>query len=300
MDEKKKLFLTIIAALAVLFFLLTRFCLPVAKDNAERLAQYKQLKTEVEVLRKFGKDGLDSLGSRIDAAISNLERRIPAEGKLKLMEQLTRVPADANIAFTAITHKRSSEQDDYQAFPVDVSMKASFYDTIKYLAAIETGPLMIGVDSLSLRRLEPGAESLDIKVTFLGFGLAHKFPPMSRYLEERYRPFDKRQLEKLLEPTKPRGTEVAVLTLKDYNPFVYKFKKPAEGITHPELELGIESFSLRGIMRVGSEKVALINDTMVREGEKIGGIEVVEIQDYRVVLMRAGKRYILKMGVEIK
>ena len=65
MDENKKLFLAIISGLAVLFLLVSRFCLPVARDNAERMAQYRQLKAEVEALGEFGKEELDFLGSSV-------------------------------------------------------------------------------------------------------------------------------------------------------------------------------------------------------------------------------------------
>lgn len=292
MDERKKFVLTIIVGLAVLFFLITRFCLPIARDNAKRRLQYKQLRQEVQTIEEFSKDELDSLESQVDTAISNLEREVPSQGELKLMEQLALVPMGSNIVFTKITRRGPEMQQGYQAFPVDVNMKAPFYDLIKYLAAIESGPLMIGIDSLSLRKVEPEAKSLDVKITFSGFRVAGKFPPKSKYLEERYMPLDRQRLAKLFEPVKLADSESAVASLKGRNPFVYGLNK----IDYPELKP--DRLSLRGILRIGDEKVALINDTVVREGEKIAGMEVAEIQDYRVVLMHAGKRYILKMGVD--
>jgi len=293
MDDKKKLSITIIGGLAVLFFLITRFCLPVAKDNRKRSAEYKRLKLEVETLGEFSKDELDSLGSRVDTAISNLEKRLPAQGKLKLMEQLARTPTDSNIVFTGITRRSPKELQGYQVFPVDVNVKASFYDLIKYLAGIETGPLLIGINSLSLRKVEPEARSLDVRATFWGFRVTHRPPPISKYMREKYTPIDKRRFERVFEPVKLMESKRAVLRLKDYNPFVYGLKE--RKIEYPELKIG--ALSLKGILRIGDKKVALINENVVREGERIAGMEVVEIQDYKVVLMHSGKRYILKMGV---
>lgn len=293
MDEKKKFILTIVASLVGLFFLFTRFYLPLARDNAKHAAEYKQLKQEVKTIGEFSKEELDFLQGQVDTAIADLEGRFPPEGKLKLMEQLTQVPVDSNIVFKEITHREQWEMEGCQVFPVDVSMKAPFHDLIKYLAGIEASPLMISVSSLSIRKVEPEPKPLDIRVTFLSFRLIPKFPPMSEYMEERFGPFDKGHLERLLEPVKLADSESAVLRLKDYNPFVYGFGRPGvEEIAYP----GLEALSLKGILRIGDKKVALINDIVVREGEKIAGCKVEEIGDYRVVLMRAGKRYILKLG----
>lgn len=300
MDERKKFLLTVIIGLAGLLFLTTRIYLPIARDNAKRSAEYKQLKQQVQAAGKFSKDELDILEDKIDMAVSNLEERFPPEGKLKLVEQLTRVPMDAKISFTEITHRDLREEQGYQVFPVDVNMKTQFYDLVKYLAGIETSPLMIGVNSLSINNVEPEAKTLDIKVSFSGFKLTHKFPSFSKYLEERYVPVNRQHLEKLLEPLKPAQSESAVLSLSDYNPFasVGELKKlDREVLPRPET-LAIGSLSLKGIMRIGEKKAALINDKVVGEGENIAGMKVLEIQDYQVVLMRSGERYILKTGVD--
>lgn len=296
MDERRRLVLTIIASLAALFFLSTHFYLPFAKSNAKRRAQYRQLKVEVKTIGELSKDGLDSLGKRIDTAISNLESKFPPEGKLRLTEELTMVPKGSNIVFTEITHRKMQEGQGYQVFPVDVNMKTTFYDLIKYLTAIEASPLLIGVNSLSLHKVEPEAKHLDIKVTFFGFKLIRQFPAISKYVEGRYGPLSKQRLERLFEPVKLMDSESAVSRLAYYNPFVYDFEKPD---AYPEREtINIENLSLKGILRIGDEKAALINDTVVKEGERIGGVQVVEIEDYRVILMQSGKRYILKIGVD--
>jgi len=294
MDERKKIFLVIIAGLAGLFLLTARFYIPLIKDNAQRAAQYKQLKIEVGAIGEVSKNELTSLEKRINTAISNLERRFSPEGKLKLMEQLTRVPEGANIVFTDIAYKEPEKAKEYQLLPLEVNMKAPFYDLMKYLAEVEASPLMIGIDNLNIRKAEPEVKSLDIKVTFLGFRLIQEFPSISKYLEDKYKPFDKQRLEELLKPVNLTDTKSILSRLKDYNPFYYdRFQM---GRPQPETtQLG--SLSLKGIMHLGDRKVALINDTMVREGEEINGMQVLEIQDYKVVLMQSGKKYILKMGI---
>lgn len=298
MDKRKKIFLTIIIGLVGLFFLTVRFYIPIIRDNAQRAAQYKQLKIEMGVIGEFSKNELTSLEERIDTAILDLEKRFSAGGKSKLMEQLTHTPEDVNIVFTDIAHREPLEKQEYQVLPLEVNMKASFYDLMKYLAEIEAGPLMISIDNLNIRKTEPEAKSLDIKVIFFGFQLIHKFPSVSKYLEDKYKPFDKQRLEELLEPVKLTDTKSVISRLKDYNPFAYIYHdKPKTA--RPEIETTkLDSFSLKGIMHIGDKKAALINDTVVREGESIAGMQVVEIQDYKVVLVQSGKKYILKIGVD--
>jgi len=295
MSQKAKLIFIIAGGFAGLFFLSAYVYLPLIRDNAKSLKQYRQLKREVETMGKFSQDEIDSFESKVSEAISNLEMKFPPEGALKLTEQLTRVPGNANILFTEITQKQPQEMNDYQVFPVNVMMKAPFYDIIRYLGGIEKSPLVVGIDSLSLRKVTPTAELLDVRVTFLGFRLTKAFPSTSKYLEEKYVVLNKKQLEDLLQPVTSTDSESAVLLLNDYNPFMPDYVSK----TYPgDKPTSIENFYLKGILQIGDKKAALINDSVLKEGEKIAGVEIVEIQNDRVIVQQSGQKYILKIGVD--
>jgi Tfp pilus assembly protein PilO len=300
MDERRKFVLTIIIAVSGLFFLSTRLYLPIAKDNAQRSVQYRQLREELHTFEQFSEIELNSLERKIERSITDLQRKFPPNGKLKLMQYLTQSPPDANIVFTEITQRQSGVAKEYQVLLVDVNMRASFSDLIKYLAQIEESPLLICINNLVLRRFRPETEALDIKITFLSFRLTHEFPSISKYLKERYKPLNKQRFKKLVEPVKLIDNRDAVSRLKDYNPFISDF---AQGDTKKivfseQIKLRFDQLALKGIMRIKGERVALINDTIIREKDKIAEMEVVEIQDDMVVLMQSGKRYILRMGVD--
>ncbi len=298
MVEKKKIFLVIICGLAGLFFLTARFYIPLIKDNAQRASQYKQLKIELGAIEKFSKDEFSALEQRIDTAISNLEKTFSATGKSKLMEQLTRPPKDTNIAFTNITHKEPLDKQEYQALPLELNLKASFYDLMQYLAEIEASPLLISLDGLNIRKADSETKSLDVKATFLGFRITSEFPSAGKYLEDKYKPFDKQRLETLLEPVKLTDNKSVISDLKDYNPFAYIYQaQPKSASAEPEIKKP-DTLYLKGIMHVGGKKVALINDAIVKEGDNIGEMKVLKIQDYKVVLIQSGKEHILKMGVD--
>jgi hypothetical protein len=301
MDEKRQLLISVFGSLALLFFLITRFFMPIAKDNAERLSTYKKLKLELKAVKAASKGELDSFERRADAAISDLEKKFLTSGKAEFIKQLTRVPGDSNIIFTNIAHREPYVSDRFRAYSVDITMRAPFYDLIKYLAKLEEGPSMIVVDSLNLTKVDAQAQSLDIKVTFLAFQLTYAVPPIEEYAREEYKILNKFALEKLLEPVNLPDSKGAVLRLKGYNPFVLG---SSEGVLAKKTipsdgeRTEVSNLSLEGIVRIGDEKAAMINGSAVKKGEHISDMEVIDIEQDRVVLRRLDREYILKMGVD--
>lgn len=320
MDEKRKFSFTVLLGIAGVFLLMTRFCLPMLKDNKEYIEQYGRLVAEVEFIESFKKGELDLIEEKMENAINYFEEKIPTEGKLKLTEQLTRASLGGNIALKAITRGDFQEMEDYQIILVNVDMKAPFEDFVKYLAAIESNSLFIDVDSLTMRRVDNKPGFLDIEVTFSGFKLTHQFQPISKYLEGEYEPLNMGRLNNLLEKVQLKDSQRELLSLKDHNPFVsiYDLEPPVaqeevlpqfaeveeeeipaeEEEILPDPEDILKSLLLRGILNIGEEKAALINDTIVKKGEIIADMQVVEIKDYKVILMHSDRNFTLKMGVD--
>jgi Tfp pilus assembly protein PilO len=297
MDEKKKFTFTVILGLAVLWLIFTNFCLPTLKDNTLRLTEYRKLREDTRIIEGLSDEKFQAWDEKISAAGTNLEKKFLEEGKMKLAQQLTRLPANSNILFLDIKQKQAVAKQDYEVLPVDITMKAQFLDLIRYLATIESNPLLIGVESLRVSKPMPEAKDLDVKLTFSGFRLLSKSKPVSKYLEERFHPFDEAYFKSLIGPIDSRsGINVNVISGL-YNPFLSVYdsllgqKKPGVIRTTDEL-------SLRGTLRIEGKNAALINEMIVREGDKVDGMEVVQIGDGQVVLLRSGKRQILKMGVE--
>jgi Tfp pilus assembly protein PilO len=296
MEEKKKFSFTVILGLAGLWFVFTNFCLPTLKDNTKRLAEYRKLREETKLIEGLSDEKFQDWEEKLSLASGNLEKNFVGEGEMQLAEQLTRLPADSNIAFLDIKQKEAEAREDYEVFPVDITMKAQFLDLVRYLATIESSTLLVGVDSLRVSKAAPEAKDLDVSLTFVGFRLMNKSKPISAYLEERFTLFDEWHFKDLIEPIGVRSNININAISGLYNPFLSVYdslKGQKKGATKVDQEL-----SLRGTLRIAGKNAALINDIIVREGEKIDGMEVVQIGDGRVVLMRSGKRQILKMGVE--
>ena len=300
MGDKNKIVFTIAGGIAMLFFLLTRFCIPISKENTQLSSEYNELKRQVDVLEDFNEDKYGLLGERMEAAVVSLDEKFPPEGEFKLIEYLTRLPPGSKVIFEEILQDEQKEKEGYYISPVKVSMKASFYDFMNYLTAIDTGPVMIGVNSLTINRVDPGAQALAIKIEFLGFRLVYKAPAANAYLELN-EPLNLGRLEQLLEPIAEIHKQGITMKQKEYNPFLSAYTSSVQAIIEealPEPEIsGVDNLSLKGILHIENKKAALINDSVVMKGQAIGGMKVVEIRDYEVVLKRSDKKFILKMGV---
>lgn len=299
MDEKKKIIFMIAGMIAGLVFLITNFCRPIARDNVSLLDRYKQLKAEVTAMKDFSLDEIEGWDKMLSTAASDLRSRFLGEGKAKLTEQLTKGSKDLGMTFAEIAQREPEEKDGYQAVPIDITMKAQLYDLIKYLADIESGSLLIGVNSISIRRLSPQDKNLDIKAVFHGFRSTVKPPPASIYQEQKYQPFDEQRLKMLLVSVGSRTNfSSSNLNPKLYNPFFSAYDVVGLDDGRAIKLQTIDNLSLQGTMHIAGKKVALINGAVVREGEKVSGMEVIEIGNGRVLLFGSGKKYILKMGVD--
>jgi hypothetical protein len=297
MEEKKKFTFTVFLGLAGLWFIFTNFCLSTLKDNTERLAEYRKLREDTRLIEGLSDEEFRAWDERLSTASVDLEKKFLGEGKMKLAEQLTRLPADSNIVFLDIKQKEAQTRGDYEVFPVDITVKAQFLDLVRYLAAIESSPLLVGVDGLRMTKVAPDARDLDVRLTFVGFRLISHHKSVSAYLEERFTPFDEGHFKNLIEPIGSRPAVKINAISGLYNPFLSVYDT-AMAQKKPGITRGTQELFLRGTLRIAGKNAALINEVIVREGDRINGMEVVQIGDGKVVLMRSGKRQILKMGVE--
>ena len=311
MDKLKKIVMVILIGVAVLFFLTTNILLPIVRDNKEQSAKYKQLKGNVEAMEKYTKERLVSSEKSLNEAIGVIGERFLPGGpgeKVQLTERFTEVPLDSKMVFSNISYRKSILSNEYEIFAVDISAQAPFHDLIVYLTQIEANKLMVGIQNIGLHNISPGSPSLGATMTFLGFRLIVKLPALSQYTEEQYQPFDESRLETLLQqPMKAERKTDTILASEDFDPFfsIHDFNKrqkpdkpnPDEVMIPAGTQTpGIEGLKLKGVLRLHNTKVALINDRIVKEGEQIAGAEVMDIQDYRVVLKYEGQEYILKIG----
>lgn len=290
-----------------MFFLTTYIFLPLFKKNKEMAVSLAKLEKNVKAVEKYKSKQLDSLELSLKDATKVLEKKFLPAGKVQLTEQLTEVSSGSDVVFSNISYRTPTLSKMYHVSTVDVNLKASFYDFITYITQLEANELMVGIQSLSLHNISPGTPSLEARAVFLGFRLLDKRPSVTKYIEEKYQPIDEGRLEALLEPVDEGYKDDLNLAWKDIDPFfsIHDLNKLRHA-DQPEITevtigaeiSGIEDLKLKGILRLRDKKVALINDRIVKEGEKIAGARLLKIEEYHVVLEYAEQQFILKMGVE--
>lgn len=299
----------VLGAVALLFFLTTSIFVPISRDNKKQYTEYAQLKKEVGAIAKYTDTQMKEAEKSLDDAIAVVGKMFLPEKDTQLTKQLAQVPPTSKMVFSNISYRKSylSSDGSYEAFPVDISATASFSDLISYLSGIEANDLIIGIESMNLRKASPVSTSLEVRLSLVGFRLIQKPLPFSNYLEEQYKPLDEDRLKKLTEPIE-KGNGIVALALENFDPFssAYDLRRAEELASKPEDATGAEpipqdsdisDFVLKGVLQLGDKKVALINDSILEVGEKLAGVQVVDIEDYSVVLKYGEKTYTLTMGL---
>lgn len=90
-------------------------------------------------------------------------------------------------------------------------------------------------------------------------------------------------------------TPASLLAKKPTPSSVAAEKQPIQMPTFKSAKPESEKFALSGIVTIDSEKVALINNEMIRKGEYIEGAYVINILDNKVYLDLGGKPVVLKI-----
>lgn len=307
MSETKKTIATIAVLIAVSVFFTTRIFLPTLKKNSELSKEFKKLKKEVGVLDSYSERKLKAFEEDLQNAIDLLGKQFLPQEDIQMTEQLTQIsPSSEKITFSNIAPRKPISLEQYQIFPVDISAKASFNDMIVYLENLEKSSLLISIERLNLRRIAEEKSLLEIKMTLLGFRFTAQPSSLSESPEEQYKPFDEQMLQSLLNSIKERSRSNIALALKNFDPFLSPYKHKSgqvinEQDQNPQEKIKVntifDELTLKGVLLVNGNKVALINDQAVKEGERVFGVEIVAIEDYGVTIKYAGKTHILKIGV---
>ncbi len=306
MDDKKKIFLSVIGGVAVIFYLITNFCIPTAKENKDLFSKYRALKQEVDAFNQFSKEKLETLNKNLDQAIGAIEEKMPsADKKVRLIEYMTNVPEGANIKFVTIQQNPSRQEQGYEVSSVNITMQSSFGDLLKYLNSMVDSKILINIKDLNISSFDPKTDVLNIDIVFEGYKTNLQLPSTSSYFDKRYEPIDLIRLDRLTKSVKIENEEVYAGLGKDYSPFIDKYidlVQDDENEQEVVVDLGdnfdINKYFLKGTTSIGKQKAALINQSILTTGQYIDDLKVVNISDYEVSLERKGKKYRLKIGAD--
>ncbi|MBI3312849.1 MAG: hypothetical protein HYZ83_01250, partial [Candidatus Omnitrophica bacterium] len=74
-------------------------------------------------------------------------------------------------------------------------------------------------------------------------------------------------------------------------------KLDIDNVPSPSQTLDWNAFVLTGIIQRGTKRVAILNRLFVHEGDDIQGIQVVRIDQDKVILKKGEEEAMIKMGV---
>ena len=214
----------------------------------------EELESKLPDLRKQ-KDNIDFLKiefKKVEDQIEEMEGTLPGRGQTtQLLAELTRQANDLDIDLTSIRQK-IDRYEDYSRLFVELKFNAAYRDTLNYIRRLEAiSPYLI-------------VEEIDIS-----------------------------EPKKIEETTAVR---LALLTLLGEVYVPESFKAPAEG---PPVEAGRDIFissrspvskirtselKLMGITWRGERSTAIINNEVVRIGDKVGNLKVKQILLESVIL----------------
>lgn len=210
------------------------------------------------------------------------EARLPTRSELdKVLAQLTTSSGGSSISIVSVKpaeeqkKKTSSKKtaEDAPFYPMEtfeIQLLSRFWDLIGYLSRLEqvspyfSFPVLL-VDALKTKSAYP---SVKLQVTtLLSDGVPGK---------------DRGEIFKKDIAAATRGTE-------DKDPFGIAIRQAQKDLAEPK-------FKLSGIIWRGGEKVAIVNNEALREGDSLGNAKIVSIGDNKVVLEENGFQHELGLS----
>ena len=207
----------------------------------------------------------------------------PRKGIPELLEQINRMGNEMNIRFVAIKPLDEEEAAGYRKYPFLIETRAAYPELVNFVNRVENGM------HLSLNKLRIELDPKDASIHRLQFELnifelnddldfgpgvsADIMSPLSKRME---------LVAVSRDPFSPKqATQVAQLP---------KPPKPAKAVTKKRKWRRLD---LMGIMEVAGQRVAIINDKIVRPGEVIHKQRVERIEKDHVIIMKGNEQYSL-------
>ncbi len=298
-DRQKQAFL-ILFCFAVSFFLATRIFMDL-KQNTRLSKEYRKSTTNVKTLEEISEEKIKDLEEKAEKASAYLDKKIPSkEQTLNMMNQITRIPQGSSIVFKSINRLTPQNRNDYIVSYIDINAKSNLYDFVQFLNDLNKGALFISVDKLNIEAAqEREIGTLNIATTVSGYQIVKPPRPVSDILEDENALLDFSNIESLLGAVEFEITPIDLSSVAGFSPFAEKVTFITQ--EQPRVQVGESSLPqlrFRGAAYIKDKKAALINDRVVKIGDEIEGMRVIDIQRFKVTLSLQGKRYTLELGKE--
>jgi Tfp pilus assembly protein PilO len=177
------------------------------------------------------------------------------------------------------------ESPEYVRYPFLVETKSKYEEIIKFIDSLENS-LGLNLDDLHIENDPKDPLWHRLKFTVSTFELKRPEPSASE------------------EMAKGEGSPIQVVVRDDIaverDPFLEKEKKVASVPIRKERKKRLPSLKLNGIIDIAGKRVAIINDTIVKEGDWIAKHRIVRIGEDEVIAVYERKKRTFKIKELVK
>jgi Tfp pilus assembly protein PilO len=235
--------------------------------------ELKKIREEIEVNKKGG-----------SRDYFNRYQIPPKERETTFLGILNELVKRLEIKTETVKPEPKQETPEYVRYPFLVESKSKYEEIVKFVDSLENS-LGLNVGDLNIRNDPKDPLQHRLKFTVSTFELRNAKPSAAdKTPKEGPPPITVRDMLVKRDPFLEKETEKKVVILD----------KPKE---RPK---GFARLKLDGIIHIGSTKVAIINGTVVREGDSISNHRILQIGEEEVVTLYRGKERILKIEDLIK
>ncbi|NIQ39072.1 MAG: type 4a pilus biogenesis protein PilO [Proteobacteria bacterium] len=277
--------LVTIAVLLGAFFVATLYY-PINKRTKRMARSRAILEAQVESLTPMGgqtkgeKDIADVMA--MDVNFFKKRNLSPTRGIPDLLEQINRLGSEMNIRFVAVKPLDEEDTEGYRRYPFLIETRAAYPELVNFVHRMENG---LG---LSLNELRIENDAKDSSMHRLQFNLniyelkgAHPAEKQASAEWER----DLAEVRKLVavhrDPFGLKKVPVVSATVVK--------QKPADVATTGKPKR--QELVLMGVMEIAGNRIAIINNKVMRPGEMIGKRRIRQIRDDHVILVQGDETY---------
>ena len=221
--------------------------------------------------------------------LEQLSAKIPSEKELpRVIDQvLTRAGQGLKISYNFIEPKKAETEGKYKRVPVELEFVASYADFNTYISQLKKLPELIRADKLRIQRLPDDPTKLSVYILLSTF-----FMPKEE--EENQAALPKEIFAETAADTNPFQPIKALLpafTGRAANPEQFRNEGGNQPESAPAPRASPEVFVLTGVI-LGAVNAALINDSVVYLGDKIGNYQLVNVKE-RMATLKSGQRTLI-------
>jgi len=206
----------------------------------------------------------------------------PMRGIPDLLEQINRMGNQMNIRFVAVKPLEDEDDPAYRKYPFLIETRAAYPELVNFVHRIENG-LGLSLNDLRIESDQKDPSMHRLQFTLNTFELKDELPGGEGLLGKRAG-VSPEEISPVSVHRDPFGAKKATTV----SPLPEK-PKPTQVVVRPKRRR--PKLVLMGILDIAGNRIAIINNKVMRPGETIGRRRIEQIEDDHVILVSGEERF---------